>query len=234
MVWMIVFINCCWFLGGSVCLEETIIRTMPFNPQSNLFVSNWNGKITINSWHRNAIGIEATKRVRGYPKEETKKILEEIKINLSEDGKGIKIETDIPKTRMGDIGVNYNILIPIEANLVVESKNGGIRIKDIIGDIKAETKNGELTFFNIQGNIEAETKNGRIEYEADTLAEPCHVSLKTKNGSICISIPEIPESSIYADTKSGKTNSDFPIYTNENDLKGKVIIKLETKNGNIF
>lgn len=42
--------------------------------------------------------------------------------------------------------MNYNILISREANLVVETKNGGIRVQDIIGDIKAETKNGELIF----------------------------------------------------------------------------------------
>jgi len=75
--------------------------------------------------------------------------------------------------------------------------------------------------------------NGGIEYEADTLV-PSNISLETMNGGIEVLVPENPELSIYARVKNGKIKSDFPIYTQKEQLKTKIKLMLEVSNGGIF
>jgi len=183
---------------------------------------------------RSEIKIEAIRRVRGYPEERAKKILKEIEINIREDDKGVRVETEIPRVRRGDIGVNYDILIPKEANLVIETMNGGIRIENIEGDIKTRTMNGGITLIGIRGAvIEGNAMNGGIICNIDTLLEFTNISLETLNGGIRLGIPKTPESSIYARVSNGRIDSALPIYTRKDAMKGDVIIKLEVMNGNI-
>lgn len=113
-----------------------------------------------------------------------------------------------------------------------ETKNGGIKILDAKGKLKIISKNGFLGLNNILSNeIEAKTKNGRIEFSVNTLLKPSDMTLETKNGSLSASVPEDPELSIYARTKNGELDSDFPIYTRKEQLKSEIKLKVETKNG---
>lgn len=233
-IWIIFLISClgCW--DGSRYFEEETTQTMPFTPQSNLFVNTQNGSIRINSWDRSEIKIEATRRVRGYPEERAKKILKEIKINIREDDKGVRVETEIPRVIRGDIGVNYNIFIPKKADLSLGTMNGGIRVENIQGDVKTRTMNGGITLIGIRGAvIEGNAMNGGIICNIDTLLEFTNISLETLNGGIRLAIPETPEPSIYARVVNGRIVSDFPIYTRKDAMKGDVIIKLEVMNGGI-
>jgi hypothetical protein len=218
------FVNCTVGLNG---YEKIMTKTIPFKPGDNLFVETEKGSVEISSWEREQIGIESIKKARAETKEKAMKMIKDIEVNISENKGVVKIEA-------GDgnnYRVDFSLLVPKRTNPIIEARNGSVEIR------------------GLDGAIEAKTNNGSINFNVFTFIKPCYVSLETNNGDIYVSVPKDPELSIYApETKVDKVSigsinikkngveviSDFPTDTREEQLKGKIKLKLRTNNGSIF
>ncbi|MBI4722399.1 MAG: hypothetical protein HY769_05290 [Candidatus Stahlbacteria bacterium] len=104
-----------WIGGGMGNIEKEVVeKSLPFSSKNKLNVSTPNGGIDIYSWDKTELKMEATKKVKGHSVEKSKNLLNKIKINISEDEKGVSIKAELPNKR-GDFGVDYKIYIPREA-----------------------------------------------------------------------------------------------------------------------
>jgi len=232
MLLVLLFVNCTIIYGSNVCkksLAQTMTQTMPFKPEDALFVETRNGGIKIESWEKDSIKIEAKKKAWADTEEEAKEKVEKTDLQIRKVKNGIRIEPP----GVSNFSISYRIWIPKNVELELKTMNGGIEIKNIRGKIKAKTMNGSVFLFSVYGNVNAKTNNGSIKYDVDTFIESTDISLETNNGSINAFIPENRELSIYAKTRNGKLNSDFPIYIQKEQLKREIKLKLETGNGSI-
>jgi DUF4097 and DUF4098 domain-containing protein YvlB len=218
-----------WDCEDKESYEEVETKTMPFKGGNALFAETQNGGIKIESWEKDSIKIEAKKKAWADTEEEAKEKVEKTELQIKEVKNGIRIETP----GVEKFSVSYKIRIPKNTALELKTMNGGIEVKNITGEIKAKTMNGSISLIGIYGEVEAETMNGGVEYEVDTLVSSSNISLNTMNGGICASVPETPELSIYARVQNGKIISDFPIYTQKEQLKTKIKLMLEVTNGGI-
>ena len=229
-----------------VRLDETerFEQTYPLNANGRVSVSNVNGSITIETWDRNEVKLEAVKIADN--KERLSEV--EIKINARQDS--FSVETDYDKTRRdsrgwrnnGKLQVEFKLIVPRNAVLdEIETVNGSINISNASNTTKASAVNGEVRATNLRGTANLSTVNGTVEADFDQLQTGSRISLNTVNGTVNLMIPSDANATIKADTVNGSINNDFGLPVRKGkyvgkDLYGKigsgdVQIKLNSVNG---
>ena len=127
-----------------------------------------------------------------------------------------------------NLKVEFNLLIPKNYNvklntsggsLSIEDLNGelnastsggSINVGDIIGDVELHTSGGSISTDNISGNLDAHTSGGSIKVTIDKQLTK-DAKLTTSGGSItAYLIPDI-HIDIHASTSGGRVKSDFEI-----------------------
>jgi hypothetical protein len=205
------------FDGGSLGTyraetTETFTNTMTAE-SVYLFVDNFNGPISVSTWDKKEYRIDLTIKAKGTTTSEAEKNLEKFDITFSDvvvaGQERLNLDYSIAPTEMRKYSVKVDVFLPADAviDLDLESSNGGISLKDIVGgEIRLDTSNGAYTFENVYSDsINAETSNGAIKgnFESpDTfistsngeidLILPCTVTgdydLRTSNGAVDIKV----------------------------------------------
>ena len=127
------------------------------------------------------------------------------------------------------VAVDIEVTVPPEADVVLDSKFGSLKVEGVGGNVHAETKFGEVQLTNVKGTIYGWTAYGQVDLrdvagtidagtdfgKVDcTLAEmvgPCR--LTTKFGSVQCSVPNKQglNYSLTAQTKRGRITSALPL-----------------------
>ena len=225
--------------AGAVTLKETFDRTVPLQPGSEVRLANVNGGVTLDAWDRDEVRIEAEKRVKAGNTEQARKIMGQVRIDVAQDAKGLRIETKMPRHDNGlfdwlfgnqaSISVTYRVHVPRRAGLDVESVNGGLTVTGTRGRARMETTNGTIAVTGVEGNLELGTVNGGIEVrhssgavravttngsiaaELADLADGSDLRFETTNGHVALRLPRDARLSIDAATTNGRVRSDFTV-----------------------
>jgi DUF4097 and DUF4098 domain-containing protein YvlB len=226
-------------IAEAVTLKEPFNKTVPLRPGSEVRLANVNGGVTFEAWDRDEVKIEAEKRVKAGSESEARRVLSQVRIEVAQDAKGLRIETKTPRRENGffdwmfgkhvEIGVNYRIHVPRRASLDaanvnggltvtgtrgkarMETVNGAVSIKDVHGDLELETINGGIDVLRSAGALRAVTINGSIDAELTDLADDSDLSFETTNGRVSLRLPRTARLSIDAATTNGRVQSDFAV-----------------------
>jgi hypothetical protein len=137
-------------------------------------------------------------------------------------------ELERNKRWLQNLKVEFNLLIPENYNVKLNTSGGSLSIEDligelnvstsggsinvgnIVGDIKLGTSGGSITTDNITGNIDAHTSGGSINVTINKqLTEDA--KLTTSGGSINAYLLSDIQIDIDASTSGGQVKSDFKI-----------------------
>ena len=224
---------------------ERFEQTYPLSATGRISVSNVNGSITIDTWERSEVKLEAVKNATD--KEDLNEV--EIKINAQKDS--LTIETNYEKQQntwsrknYKYLSVEYRLTVPKNAVLdEIETVNGSVNIADSNNLTKASTVNGNVTANNLRGTANLSTVNGTVEANFEQLQSTSRITLDTVNGTVNLTIPSDANATVKADTVNGKIVNDFglPIRKGQyvgKDLYGKigsgeVQIRLNSVNGGL-
>ena len=93
---------------------------MPFGSGSSLELTNVNGHVTVSTWGREEIRIEAEKFAS------SERRLDDVEIEIEETSGGVEVRTRLPKGGLfsGKGKVNYQITLPATAIVNVRTVNG--------------------------------------------------------------------------------------------------------------
>ena len=230
-------------------LTETYDKTFP--AKATVGVENENGSVTVQSWNRPEIRVEAEKTVKGNV-EVAASAMKEIRIDVREEGGTLRVRTVLPKRNGGgfldwlagnDVNANvrYTITVPRKTSLDLETVNGRIEVRDVEGVMDLETTNGKIEIVKSSGRVNAETTNGGIVAQLDATS-PGQMDLETTNGSVQLELPEAFRANLDAATTNGSIKSDFPITIqgtmNKTRLNGALNgggegLRIRTTNGSI-
>lgn len=199
-------------------LTENFDKT--FAAKATVGVDNQNGSVTVQSWDRNEIRVEAEKKVDGTGNAATS-AMKEIKIDVREEGDALRIATVMPKSADGgffnwlagnnvDASVRYTVTVPRKTNLDLETVNGRIEITGVEGVMELETTNGKIEIAKSAGRVKAETTNGGITAQLSSISSG-RMELETTNGSVQLELPASFQADLEARTTNGSIKSDFPI-----------------------
>lgn len=232
--------------------REKFIETYKLEAGSELILDNTNGSVSIESWDKNEVRIEAEKMVRARNRRDAERIMERVRIEVEQRRNYLEIRTDYPKLKSGfwgslfgdnvSISVSYRLLVPNELDMDIKTVNGKVDISEVAGKIRVKTTNGGIHVYEAEGSVDAKTTNGSIEVQLLKFSEDEDMSFRTTNGGIKVYFPEDLRADIEARTTNGSVRTDFPIEVRGNvskrRLKGKINggggrIVLHTTNGGI-
>ena len=204
------------FLGG--CEEEDVagvfgaadvnaskVETveLPFEAPVTLDVDTSNGGVTVQGVEGiEAVSVTITLRSKGETLEEAQDRVERIVYHAESSGGRIDLryraseqEADVRRYS----GVDFDVLVPVETRVEVETSNGAITVEDVDGTIRLDTSNGAIDVYDSSGQLSAETSNGRIE----VVRFVGDLSLDTSNGELWI---EAVTGSVDAETSNGSVH----------------------------
>ena len=177
--------------------EEKSEETYPLDRDGKIYLQNISGDIVVNSWEKNEIKINAIKVAR-YEKD-----LDNVFIDITQTNGTIRIMTRHGQSfklfRSTHVSVHYELLIPDNAHLRVESVSGDVDIRDIGGFLEVKTVSGDIKIITAKDGVKSKTVSGDIYMVKIT----GNVDIKTTSGEIEI---EAINGSIEAETVSGDIN----------------------------
>ena len=242
-------------------VEETFKKNIDIESATRLTVENSNGSIEISTWNRNEVGITAYKKVRAGSEEDALKLLESLEIDIIVHNDEIEVITKYPHSRHrggGDDGffgwimgkssyisysVSYEIKVPDEFNLDLNSTNGRIEVDGTNGKMRLSTTNGKIIGNDVSGSAKCSTTNGSINVSFRNVAEEDEMSFTSTNGSIKLYLPADIKADVKAKTTNGSVKCDLPITDKYGRSKklldaeinggGDLSIYIKTTNGSI-
>ncbi|HSK78220.1 MAG TPA: DUF4097 family beta strand repeat-containing protein [Thermoanaerobaculia bacterium] len=223
----------------AVTLKDRFQQTYPLQAGGTVTLDNVNGGVTIEAWDKNEVQVVADKEVKANDSDTARKAMQQVRIEVEKSAGRLDIVTKLPKQGSGlvdwmtgknvNINVKYQVKVPRNAVLDIETVNGGIRLAGTHGKVDAETTNGALTIDGVHGNlrlgttngsisvarsagaVEAETTNGSIEVELTEVPDGSDLAFETTNGSVTVRLPRDIRVSLDAATSNGRVSSDFDV-----------------------
>jgi DUF4097 and DUF4098 domain-containing protein YvlB len=112
----------------------------------------------------------------------------------------------------------------IVGDLQADTSNGAIEIDGYEGSAGLETSNGSITVTDCRGEFDVETSNGRIEVETELVPDGNN-RMRTSNGSFTVTVLGTPSIDLDVATSNGSIKNRYPILTtgpSRDSLRGEI------------
>jgi DUF4097 and DUF4098 domain-containing protein YvlB len=218
-------VSACGFPGGPLVARDILEETRPLDADGRFELENINGTVTLTTWSRNEVRIEAE---RAAISEEA---LERIEVAIDGEGDAVRVKTRYGKRKAWFPGnslgkVDYTITLPAGASARVQTVNGPVTVDGLTGNLEVQSVNGPLELNGLGGEVKGQTVNGPIHARFDKVPSDGHHSFNTVNGGIEITLPEGTAGRLEATTVTGSIACDLPL-----DVKTKKKRHLEGRLG---
>ena len=166
-----------------------------------------NGGVRIRGADRDDVLVRAMVQAWDDDEEDARAIVEEVVIQT--DG---TIRAERPGESERFWAVSYEILVPREMDLDVETLNGGIAVDAVRGSFDLEVTNGGIRLDGVGGDVRARATNGGVQVTltGDTW-DGEGLDARTSNGGVTLRIPEGYSAELQAGTVNGRVHVDFPV-----------------------
>ncbi|HEX3644555.1 MAG TPA: DUF4097 family beta strand repeat-containing protein [Vicinamibacterales bacterium] len=184
-----------------------------------------NGGIRILGWDRGDVLVRARIEAQADTDADARRLVAGVRIDTS----GGRVRADGPDTldRDESWSVSFEIDVPRNAMLTLNTNNGGIVIDDFRGTATFHAKNGGLALHNVGGDLRGETTNGGVTLDVTgDHWDGSGLDVETRNGGINLNLPKGFSAELEAGTTHGRVSVDFPI-----TVQGRIGRHLETTLG---
>lgn len=177
-------------LSGQTLREESQ-KDFNTTPASKLSISNQFGNITVTDWDQSKVSIVYVVEVTDKDEASAKKLMDQIKINFSEENGKIMAETKIGKD--GDLDlkkdkstnqsfrIDYEVKCPRNIPISLENKFGDISLATLTGPVEVEIQFGSLHAVSLTGpETSIECQFGKLY-----LTEVGDASIEIQHSEVC-------------------------------------------------
>jgi hypothetical protein len=151
---LIIFCAVCLVTLASAGEEHTrkYSQSWPAANVETLSISNKFGEVKVNNDGGNTITVDVVVTAEGS-EERAERILKDISVNFSHDGKTAVAETRIADgfRSNGRFTIDYTVNVPSEKNLVIRNKYGNVFVNKMTGNTNIEIAYGNLTANSLTG-----------------------------------------------------------------------------------
>lgn len=192
--------------GGALVCET---RTLSARGRALAVDATPNGSIAVETWDGDGIRIEATVRAWAPTEDEARAVLRETEV---QQRPGL-VRTRLPEATRGAwsrdrpwSSVSYTLQVPRDAELDLETVNGGVTVRGVHGKTEFEVVNGGVTLDRVGGEVTGRTTNGPVTLDLARGFGP--VDVASTNGPIDVSVPEDASAEVDARTTMGPVRFD--------------------------
>ncbi len=182
--------------------------TVPVERGQRLEVNAYGGEISVSTWTRNAVRVEADPSVR-------------TRIEISRTATLVEVRTEGRRgtPELLDLRVTVPDWMPLDlsgvyTDITVTGARGPITAETVQGDISVNGGTGLVTLQSVEGNVSLKGAKGRIEVhsvnqDVEVSGSSGEITAETVNGSV--SLERVDASSVSATTVNGDVVYDGPV-----------------------
>lgn len=194
-------------LSGATQAAET--RTFTVGAQPTIILKNKAGSINLRAGQEGQVSITTTRR--GYLSSQS--FDKETQISYNQDSAANTITANTGKWHpFGKNAINFDVVVPSQANLQLSTNAGNIAIENIAGQITLSSDAGILqaTHVALQGKSRLKTDLGTITFSG-SLDPAGSYELTTDLGTINASLSADSSFELAAKTDLGNVTTNFPL-----------------------
>ena len=121
-----------------------------------------NGGVSVEGWSRDIVEVRAKAWANARDEARAEELVREIRITADRG----RLRAEGPDTgRRESWGVSWEVMVPHDTDLDLETHNGGITISDVNGRIRFDALNGGVHLRGTGGDVEGHTTNGGLNIE---------------------------------------------------------------------
>jgi hypothetical protein len=167
-----------------------------------------NGGIRVRGWDRTDIRVVAQITAWADSESRARALAEAVRIET-----GGRIRASGPDTGRGESWhVGYQIDVPRDARLALNTLNGGITIEDFRGSATFRATNGGVSLTDVSGDIRGATTNGALNIRlTGDRWEGAGLDVETRNGGVRMLVPDRYSAELETGTVNGRVSIDFPV-----------------------
>jgi DUF4097 and DUF4098 domain-containing protein YvlB len=169
--------------------EQTDRSTQVFNVGENgaLDLSNISGDVQVTGGGGREIRVEFTKRLRHRDADEAKRLLSELRVELTHTGSRLEVRTVYPRRRGSgerniSASVDYVVRVPDAATVAVRTISGDVVVGQVRGEVRAETVSGDVSVTATPNLALAKTVSGDVT--ARDIGGTATLTLGTVSGTV--------------------------------------------------
>ena len=198
---------------GRVEFERTEQLSASIGAGATLTAETQVGSITVTGGDVSECSVTAEITAKAPTQEKANELAQAVKIELESEGDDLRLHVEkLAKKRRCSIGVSFDIAIPPQVNLHLESDVGDIEVTNINGVIYATTDVGEITCVEVEGDVELEVDVGDVTVEyCDGAESTFSARLETDVGRIRFAGPANLSASVDASTNVGSIETRLPL-----------------------
>ena len=168
-----------------------------------------NGGVSVKGWARDEIWVRAQIRSKADSEPEARELAKQVRIETT----GLRIRGEGPPAGANQQwSVGFEIFVPHRSDLLLSTRNGGIQVSDVQGDIEFETRNGGVSLERLAGDVSGHTSNGGVSIDlAGDHWEGERLEVETRNGGVKMDIPGNYSARVETETVNGPIKVDFPV-----------------------
>ncbi|WP_448701029.1 hypothetical protein ACFGVR_02980 [Mucilaginibacter sp. AW1-3] len=145
-------------------------------------IDNKWGKVTVNTWNKSEVKVEAQIRADAMETDEAQKLLDAVKIDDSKDGSTVSFTTKVEPTDGNNswgwgtnngkpfvrkVYISYTIYMPSKNALQITNRFGGVELPDFDGKLTVNSTYGNFTAKKLSNTAnEISSRNGATNIES--------------------------------------------------------------------
>jgi hypothetical protein len=183
-----------------------------------------NGGVIVEGWSRDGVSVRARVWANARSMERARQLAEAVRVSAD----GGRLRATGPDTgRRESWGVSWEVRVPRDTDLDVETHNGGIDVADVRGRIRLDAVNGGVDLRRLGGDVSARTRNGGLDIELEgSRWNGEGLDAETRNGGLTLIVPDGYSARLETGTVNGGMDIDFPV-----TVQGRIGRRLSTTLG---
>jgi hypothetical protein len=167
---------------------DKVTQTFKVGAAGSLDLSGISGDVRVTGGSGNDITVEATKRVRHRDPEQARRMLADLRVDMTNIGGRVEVRTVYPRNRYGtsqrgfSTSVDYVVAVPAGAAVMVKSISGNVLVTTVRGEVRAETVSGDVEVSATPNVALAKTISGNVT--ARDIGSANLLSLGTVSGTV--------------------------------------------------
>jgi hypothetical protein len=181
--------------------------------------SGQNGGVSVKGWLRADTLVRARVEAQGDNEGAAANMVSRVMI----DGSGGQVRATGPQSENNSWwSVSYEVFVPHNTDLTLSTRNGGVNVSDVRGQLHFEGLNGGVHLKRVAGEIIGRTVNGGIDVElAGNPADARQMELTTTNGGVTVTMPPNYSARVQTETGQGRVQSDFPLPLQSGEMRSR-------------
>jgi Toastrack DUF4097 len=165
-------------------VTERFSKTAHLDQNGTFDLTNVIGDIAITGTTGRDVSIEAVKRVQRPNPRAARTLLAMIDIQVTEQANRVEVRTIVPRPRNFPGSVDFTVMIPEDASVIVKTITGSIRASNVKGELRADTVAGSITVSGVRKLAALKCVTGDVEITDAGAEDP--VTASTVSGNVVV------------------------------------------------